>query len=108
MKNDQLVREIDEIERTLVQDDPALEKRFRKLQHANTRNDVAVFSLLTISAVLLAVALATLSLAASCVGVGAYIASFLVDNRHERTLRRPRRGERTLRRGSSTAASGAQ
>lgn len=93
MNNDQLVRQIDELEQALLSDDPSLSKRFRKLQHDNTRNDVAVFSLLAISAVLLAAGLATLSLTASCVGVAAYLASFLIDNRHERRLRGSFRNE---------------
>ena len=93
MNNDQLARQIDEIEQALLSDDPSLSKRFRKLQQDNTRNDVAVFSMLAISAVLLAAGLATLSPFAWGAGGAAYVASFLIDNRHERRLRRPFRAD---------------
>jgi Protein of unknown function (DUF3040) len=86
MDNDQLVRKIDELERALRRDDPSLSKRLNQLQRRDKWNDVAVFSLLTLSAVLLATALATLSPAAGGAGVVAYLASFLVDRRHQRQL----------------------
>jgi hypothetical protein len=89
MTSDQLAPQIDEMERVLQQDDPSLAKRFEKLQRTNTRNDIAVFSLLIISAVLLAIALATLSAVAGLGGVAAYLASFLVDSRHQRRLTGP-------------------
>jgi hypothetical protein len=95
VKSDQLARQIDEIERALEQEDPSLAKRFERLQRTNTRNDIAVFSLLTISAVLLATALATLSAVAGLGGVAAYLASFLVDTRHQRRLTGPSHDERT-------------
>jgi hypothetical protein len=86
MKNDPLARQINQIERAMRQEDPSLAKRFEKLQRTNRRNDIAVFSLLTISAVLLATAFATLSAVAGLGGVAAYLASFLVDNRHQSKL----------------------
>ena len=89
INNDELARQIDELEQNLRRDDPALAQQFNKLQRAHTRNDVAVFSLLAAAAVLLAVALATTSRVAGLGGVAAYLASFLVDNRHQRRLRRP-------------------
>jgi hypothetical protein len=89
MKNDQLAQQFDELEQALEQEDPSLARRFDKLQRTNTRNDVAVFSLLGISAVLLAIALATLSAVAGLGGVAAYLASFLVDTRHQRRLSGP-------------------
>jgi hypothetical protein len=95
MNTDQLGRQIDELERALQQQDPSLVKRFEKLQRTNTRNDIAVFSLLTISAVLLAIAFATLSAVAGLGGVAAYLASFLVDTRHQRKLTGPSQGEGT-------------
>jgi hypothetical protein len=95
MKNIQLARQIDELERALQQEDPSLATRFEKLRRTNTRNDVAVFSLLTISAVLLAIALATQSAIAGLGGVAAYLASFLVDSRHQRKLTGPSQDERT-------------
>jgi hypothetical protein len=112
MNDDQLARQIDELERALERDDPSLAKRFDKLQRANTRNDVAVFSLLAISAVLLAVAFTTLSAVTGLGGVAAYLASFLVDTRYQRRLggppnqdgqRRPRQRHRA-RLAAATAA----
>jgi hypothetical protein len=89
MNTDQLAQQIDELERALQQEDPSLARRFEKLQRTNTRNDAAVFSLLAISAVLLAIALATPSAVAGLGGVAAYLASFLVDTRHQRRLSAP-------------------
>ena len=85
--NDQLARQIDDLEENLRRDDPALAQQFNKLQRAHTRNDVTVFSLLAAAAVLLAIALANTSRVAGLSGVAAYLASFLVDNRHQRKLR---------------------
>ena len=51
------------------------------------RSDVAVFSLVASSAVLLAVAWATTSVAVGCGGVAAVVASFLVDRGHQRDRR---------------------
>jgi hypothetical protein len=95
MAGDQLVRQIEEFERALQRDDPSLSRRFNHLQRSDTLNDVAIFSLLALSAVLLATALATLSVAAGCGGVVAYLASFLVDHRHQRQLTGPSQDERT-------------
>jgi hypothetical protein len=89
MNNDQLDRqidEIDEIERTLLRNDPSFARRLRKLDQAHKRHDTVVFSLLAASALLLAVGVATLSLAAWIAGVCAYFSSYAVDTRHERKL----------------------
>jgi hypothetical protein len=91
MNSDLLTRQFDDIESTLRREDPALARRFKKLQRADTRNDVAVFSLLTISAVLLGAFWATLSVAVGLGGVAAYLASFVVDTRHRQRLTRPSR-----------------
>jgi hypothetical protein len=88
LSHSQLAREIDELERNLRREDPALVKQFRRLDGARRRNEVTVFSLLAVSAVLLAIALAVRSPVAGLGGVGAYLASFVVDRRHQRTLRR--------------------
>jgi hypothetical protein len=88
MNSNLLTRQLDEIESTLRREDPALARRFKKLQRADTRNDVAVFSLLTISAVLLGAFWATFSAAAGLGGVAAYLASFVVDSHHQRQLAR--------------------
>lgn len=95
MDNDQLVRKVDELERALRRDDPSLSKRFEHLQRSDKWNALAVFSLLALSAVLLTTALATLSVAAGCAGVVAYLGSFLVDHRHPRQLTGPSREQRT-------------
>jgi len=95
MDNDQLVRKIDELERALRRDGPELSKRLNQLQRRDKWNDVTVFSLLTLSAVLLATALATLSPAAGGAGVVSYLASFLVDQRHQRRLAGPSQDGRT-------------
>jgi hypothetical protein len=87
-----LAREIDELEQNLRREDPGLVKQFRELDRARTRNEVTVFSLLAVSAVLLAIALAVRSPVAGLGGVGAYLASFVVDRRHQRTLRRTSSG----------------
>jgi hypothetical protein len=89
MKNEQLDRQIDELERALRHEDPALSKRFDRLQRNSMRNDIVVFSLLAVSAVLLAVGFATLSPFAWAAGAAGYIGSFAVDSRHERGLRGP-------------------
>lgn len=86
MKNELLELEIDEIERTLLRDDPAFAKRLRALDEADNRHDTTVFSLLAASAVLLAVGLATLTPAAWLAGAGAFITSSVLDARHERKL----------------------
>jgi hypothetical protein len=108
MNTNQLAQQIDEVERALEQQDPALAKRFEKLQRADTRNDVAVFSLLAVSVVLLGVFWATLSVAAGIGGVAAFLASFLVDTRHQRRLKAPnwpRDGSRHARRGEISSRS---
>ena len=89
MNNDQLDRqidEIDEIERSLRRDDPSFARRLRKLDQPDKRHDTVVFSLLAASAVLLAVGVATLSPSAWLAGACAYFSSFVVDTRHERRL----------------------
>jgi hypothetical protein len=90
--DDQLARRINELEQSLQRDDPSLAKELRKLEQRDNRNAVAVFSLLVISAGLLATSFATTSTTALAAWVGAgtaYLASFLVDHRHQRKLRQP-------------------
>lgn len=89
ISNDQLARQIDELEQNLRRDDPALAEKFNKLQRAHTRIDVAVFSLLAAAAVLLAIALATTSPVAGFGGIAAYVAAFGVYDHHLRKLGRP-------------------
>ena len=92
--DDQLARQLDELEQNLRRHDPALVQRFNKLQRASRRNDVTVFALLAAAAVLLAIALATTSPVAGLGGIVAYVAAFGVYNRHLRKVGRafnPRR-----------------
>lgn len=97
MSTDQLTRQIDAIEQRLREDDPWLVKRFVALERRQRLNEVAVFALLTISAVLLAITLMTRSAVAGGGGVAAYLASFLVDGLHQRKLHRPPRDESAAR-----------
>ena len=89
ISNDQLARQIDELEQNLRRDDPALAQQFSKLQRAHRRIEVAVFSLLAAAVVLLAIALATTSPVAGLGGIVAYVAAFGVYDRHLRKLGRP-------------------
>ena len=93
MNNDQLDRQIEELERLLHRDDPSWSKRFRELERGSTRNDVTVFSLLAISALLLGIGVANLSLVAFLTGAAAFVASFVVDHLHERRLHDPSGGD---------------
>ena len=87
--DDQLARQIDELEQNLRRDDPALAQQFSKLQRAHRRIEVTVFSLLAAAVVLLAIALATTSPVAGLGGIVAYVAAFGVYDRHLRKLGRP-------------------
>jgi hypothetical protein len=77
-----------QLERCLTHDDPAMARRFRQLERRHQLNDVAVFCLLVISAVLLAVALVTASWPFWIVGATSFVASFVVDTRYQRMLER--------------------
>jgi hypothetical protein len=89
INNDELARQIDELEQNLRRDDPTLAQQFSKLQRAHRRNEVTVFSLLAAAAVLLAIALATTSPIAGLGGIVAYVAAFGVYDHHLRKLDRP-------------------
>jgi hypothetical protein len=81
--NDLLERQIDEIERALLHDDPAFARRFR-LEAPDTGHETLVFVLLAASALLLAVGLTTPAPAAWFAGSAALIASSVVDARRQR------------------------
>jgi len=81
-------RVIEEIERALRAEDPSLVQTFRDVEQRLGATDIAVFSLLAASVVLLSVGLATTSAAPWCMGAVAYGACFVVDHHH--TRRRPR------------------
>jgi hypothetical protein len=87
--DDQLARQIDELEENLRRDDPSLAQQFTTLRRARTRVDITVFSLLAAAAVLLAIALATTSPIAGFGGIVAYVAAFGVYNQHLRKIDRP-------------------
>ena len=61
MNDDQVSRQVEEIERGLVHDDPAFVHRLGALQRAETGTTATVFVLLASSVVLLTIGLATLS-----------------------------------------------
>lgn len=88
MNDDQVSREVEEIERGLVHDDPAFVQRLSAMRRADTVATVTVFLLLTSSAVLLAVGLGTLSWPAWAGGWLALVMSFVVDELHKRARRR--------------------
>jgi Protein of unknown function (DUF3040) len=85
--DDHVSRAIEEIERALRAEDPSFMRRSRDLDQRPAITVVAVLSLLAASAVLLSVGLATASAAPWYVGVVAYGASFLVDQRFKRHQR---------------------
>jgi hypothetical protein len=87
--DDELARQIDELEQNLRREDPSLAQQFNKLQRAHTRMDIAVYLLLAAAAVLLAIALATTSAVAGIGGIVAYVAAFGVYDQHLRKLHRP-------------------
>ena len=89
MNNDQLDRQIEEFERFLDREDPSLSKRFEQLERGRARNVVSVSSLLVISAVLLGIGVANLSLAVFAVGTAAFVAAFFVDHYHQRKFDEP-------------------
>lgn len=95
MNEDQVRRTIEELERGLTQeaiedveqgladDDPAFVKRAHDFYRAETRTVLAVFLLLALGAVLLTVGVATFSWMAWTAGLLAFLASFLVSERHK-------------------------
>jgi hypothetical protein len=88
MDDDQVTRTLDEIERALRQDDPALLQRVSHLQRQELATFLAVVSLLAAGAVLLTVGLATLSWPVWGAGLGTLVASVLVDEYHKHSLKR--------------------
>jgi hypothetical protein len=83
--NDLLERQIDEIERAVLLDDPAFARHFR-MEAPDTGHETLVFLLLVASALLLAVGLTTLAPVAWFAGSAAFVASSVVDARHQRKL----------------------
>ena len=88
MDRNQLDRKMDELQLGLLGEDPGFVKRWKGLERRSTLNVLAVFSLLTMSAVLLAAGLATQSVVAWPAGVMALVLSFGVDHGYRRSLAR--------------------
>ena len=89
-EDDQVSRAIEEIEQALRREDPSFLQTSHDLEQRPGITEVAVFSLLAASAVLLTVGLATASAVPWYLGVVAYSACFVVDRQHERHRRRTR------------------
>ena len=96
MDSEYVNRQIDEIERQLHIEDPALIRRVEQRRRREAAQTVAVCALLTSSAVLLAVGLADFSPVVFCMGVTAFLAAFVAGRQLApaddsiRTRRRPR------------------
>ena len=90
MDDDQVKRTIEELEQGLTEDDPAFLKRYRALYRAEIATVISVFLLLASGTVLLTVGLATISWPTWIAAIVAFAASFIIDEHHKRTLRRPR------------------
>lgn len=82
-----LVRdELAAIEHHLADDDPAFLQRFSATWRAEMATAIAVFALLATGVICLTVGLATASWPVWLAGVGAFAASFAVDEHHKHTL----------------------
>ncbi len=79
MDSEHIDRQIDEIERQLHIEDPALVRRVEQRCRRDTAQVVVVCALLASSAVLLAVGLADFSPVVFCAGVTAFLAAFVAD-----------------------------
>jgi hypothetical protein len=79
MDSEQVNRRIDEIERHLRIDDPALVRRAEQQHRRDAAQAIAVFAFLAFSVVLLVAGLVALSPVAYCVGVAAFLAAFVAD-----------------------------
>jgi hypothetical protein len=91
MMNDEEVRaEVDQIERALRDEDPAFVRRVHAVCRHEACTVVTVFLLLAAGAVLLTVGVATVSLIAWLLGLGALVTAVVVDDHHKKALRRPR------------------
>ncbi|HMG41913.1 MAG TPA: DUF3040 domain-containing protein [Acidimicrobiales bacterium] len=86
--DDDLGKEIEQIEQCLDADDPAFLRRFDAVCRADLANVIIVFTLLAVGVVCLTVGLATTSWPAWALGLIAFAACFAVDGHHKQTLRR--------------------
>ena len=79
MDSEHLNRQIDEIERYLRTEDPALVRRIEQQRRRHAAQAIAVSALLTASTILLAVGLATVSPVMYCAGVAAFLTAFVAN-----------------------------
>ncbi|MFP5489037.1 MAG: DUF3040 domain-containing protein [Acidimicrobiia bacterium] len=79
MDDEQVNRQIDEIERHLRIEDPALIRRVERRRPREFAQVIAVFALLASSAVFLTAGLATVSPVVYCAGVVSFLAAFVAD-----------------------------
>jgi hypothetical protein len=98
VSNDDVSRRILEIEKGLLEDDPVFVSRVDHLRRREAVAAVAIFGLLMLGAVLLAVGLATASLLPWSLGLAALVASVLVDRCHAGAARFRARRSRNVRR----------
>jgi hypothetical protein len=88
LSDERVDRVIDQIERALQTDAPALVRQFDVARRADDRNTIAVAGLLVIAVVLMTVGFATYSWFAWAAGATAFVASTAVDQRFKRNARR--------------------
>jgi 1,4-dihydroxy-2-naphthoate octaprenyltransferase len=74
---------IDEVERGLDHDDADFVRRMHRIRRAEITSEIAVFVLLAVGAVLLTIGLATLLWPTWVAGTLAFLASFAVDHYHQ-------------------------
>jgi Protein of unknown function (DUF3040) len=84
MTNDDVRRAIGELERGLRDEDPGFLERFHRLPRREAVTSVAIFLLLAVGAVLLAIGLATASLVMWSAGLLALLTAPLLDRRNRR------------------------
>ena len=87
MNDKQVGTVIDELERCLVVDDPAFVRRFHNIRRNESLHAVAVFVLLAVGAVFLAVTLATTTALHGGVALIALVGAVVVDELYQRRNR---------------------
>lgn len=88
MSDGQVNQVLDQMERALVVEDPAFVKRVNAMRRSESRTFVAVFVLLSLSAVLMTIGLATAALIPFSAGALALAGAVVTDYHHEHHLRR--------------------
>ena len=90
MNEEEVVRAIEALEDTLEVDDPDLSRRLERLQRGDTVHTVVVFTLLAISAVLIATGLGAVSFTIWALGLGALGLSAVIHRTYQWRLGRTR------------------